>query len=395
MVEIEFSVMEGDEGEAQHLLPLLEAFQEQYHIHVNLTGITWSKGWGEIAKFGIYGHGPDVSCIGTSWIGSLAAMQALRSYTAQEVRTLGGADAFFESIWHTGFLPSDETLWAVPWLGDPMVLYFWKNRLKKAGINNYEAAFSTDAALLATLKQLQESGVDHPMALTTTAKSIIVHEAASWIWNAGGDFISPDRRQITFNQPAALAGWKNYFSLRPFVSPESLKTEFSGNSFNDKEACVFPGGPWYGVAGRQSHPDWSERLGIIQVPGTPYVGGASFVIWRYTKHPAEAFELVHFLSSQPTRIAASPYVFELPTRRESLNISSVETDVFHRTYLQTLQNGRSFPTMRLWGSIEDKLIAETARMWTELFEKPNLDVDAWLHQHLDPLAKRLNILLSN
>jgi len=48
--------------------------------------------------------------------------------------------------------------------------------------------------------------------------------------------------------------------------------------------------------------------------------------------------------------------------------------------------------MRLWGSIEDKLIAETARMWTELFAKPNLGVDAWLHQHLDPLAKRLNTL---
>src|SRR3972149_5945361 len=113
MVEIEFTVMEGLEGDANNLLPILEAFEKQYRIHVNLTGITWVKGWAEIAKFGVFGHGPDVSSIGTSWIGSLAPMQALRPFTPQEVRALGGAEAFFESSWQTGLLPNDPTPWAI------------------------------------------------------------------------------------------------------------------------------------------------------------------------------------------------------------------------------------------------------------------------------------------
>jgi O-phosphoseryl-tRNA(Cys) synthetase len=54
MVEIEFSVMANSEEEANRLIPLLEVFEQQYHIHVNLTTTTWAKGWAEIAKFGIF-----------------------------------------------------------------------------------------------------------------------------------------------------------------------------------------------------------------------------------------------------------------------------------------------------------------------------------------------------
>lgn len=122
MVEIEFSVMEGSPGDASRLLPLLTQFEKQHHIHVNLVGIPWGKGWGEIAKFGIYGHGPDVSAIGTTWIGSLASMQALCPFALEQVNSLGGAESFFESSWRTGFLPNDPTIWAIPWLGDALVI---------------------------------------------------------------------------------------------------------------------------------------------------------------------------------------------------------------------------------------------------------------------------------
>lgn len=395
MVEIEFSVMEDAPGEANHLLPLLEAFKSQYGIHVNLTGISWYKGWTDIAKFGIFGNGPDVSCIGTSWIGSLASMHALRPFTQQQVRSLGGADAFFESSWRSGFLPKDPTPWAIPWLGDAVVIYYWKDMLEKAGIKNFEAAFSTDAALLETLKTLQLNGCAYPLALTTKNISMILHEASHWIWNAGGYLMNDDNQKVTFNLPAAMEGWKNYFSLKQFISPETFTVPSAGDFFRSKEAAIHLGGPWMGLVGRQVNPEWGNKIGVTTAPGTAYVGGASFVIWQYSIHSYEAFELVRFLSSQPTSIPASPHAIELPTRRDAINAPSVANDAFHRTYLEALQNGRSFPTIRLWGSIEDKLIAETASIWTELFANPTQDLDECLHRHLDPLADRLNIVLEN
>ena len=395
MLEIDFSVMEGNPGASNPLLPILQAFEKQYHIHVNLIGIPWDIGRAEVAKFGIYGQGPDVSSIGTTWIGSLASMQALRPFTPQNVRALGGAEAFFESSWRTGLLPNDPTPWAVPWLADITVIYYWKDALEKAGVRDVQAAFSTEATLVETLEKLRSCGYAYPLALTTINTPVILHEAAHWVWSAGGDFISADGRRAVINEPAAMQGFRNYFGLQRFISPESLGSATRSDLFDAGKAAIHFAGPLLGNVSRHHHPEWGDRLGVATVPGITFAGGSSFVIWQYTLHPNEAFELVRFLSSQPTSIPASPHDQGLPTRREAVHMPSAENDIFHRTYLQSLQNSRSFPTVRLWGSMEDKLIVEISAIWAELFANPNQDLDACLHKHFDPLAQRLNNTLGN
>ena len=400
MVEIDFSVMECNPGDADSLRPLMDAFETQYHIHVNLIGINWVRGWTEIAKFGIYGHGPDVSAIGTTWIGSLAAMHALRPITPQQVGTLGGAEAFFESNWKTCFFPDDQTPWAIPWLGDALVYYYWKDALEKAGIKDADAAFASDAALVDTLKKLQKSGSAYPLSVNITKQEIILHEAAHWVWNAGGNLVSDDGQQVIFNQPAAMQGWKNYFGLQPFISPTLLKGETdiaASEYFLRRESAVQVGGPYKTFAEVLETTELKDQpMGVAKMPGFTFTGGTSFVIWQYSRQHQEAFELVRFLSSQPTRIPASPHSYELPTRREAMHrMSSVESNIFHRTYIEAVQTGRSFPTMRLWGSIEEKLIASISKIWEELFDDPDLDLDACLHRHLDPAAARLNVILEN
>ena len=396
MVEIEFSMMEGAPGDVNKLLPLLDAFEMQYHIHVNVIGIPWETGWTEIAKFGIYGHGPDVSCLGSTWIGSLAAMQALRPFSAQDVRALGGPETFFEPIWRAGFLPDDAATWAIPWLGDAMIFYYWKAAFEKAGIENPELALSTGPGLTGTLEKLRQSGFAFPLELTTAKGSRILHEAAHWIWSSGGDMISADRRQVVFSQPAAMQGLHEYFSLQPYISPKSLTHGLAAPNtlFSAKEAALSMGGTWLGVLGHQQSPGWNQEVGI-QVPEKTYVGGASFVVWRYTHHSQEAFELIRFLSAQPSHIPVSPHSSEVPTKRDALYMPSLESDAVHRGFIQAMQTGRSFPALRLWGSIEDRLISEISGIWADLFAEPGQDLDACLHKHLDPLAQRLNLLLEN
>ena len=393
MIEIEFSVMENNPDTAVNLLPLLQAFEAQYHIHVNLVVIPWSKGWTEISKFGIFGHGPDVSEIGTTWIGSMAAMQALRPFNSLEVRGLGGEDAFFENLWRTGFLPGDLTPWAIPWLGDELVLYYWKNALEKTGIGDADAAFSSHEAMAKTLKKLQESGYPYPLALTTTNQNRNLHEASPWIWNVGGDILSKDFKRVVFQEESTLQGLKEYFSLLPFISPASLEAPTSTDLFNSGDSVVVIAGPYHGVLGRSEHPEWRDNLGISPLPGTTYVGGSSLVIWKYSSRDREAFELIRFLATQPTRIPGSPHGHMLPTRREALNMPSVEQNAFHKIFMRALQSGRSFPTVRLWGSIEEKLNREINNTWVKLFANPAEDIDSCLHDRLDPLAERLNIVL--
>jgi multiple sugar transport system substrate-binding protein len=397
MVEIEFSVMEASAGAAQSLRPLLEAFEKQHHIHVNLTPIHWENGWKEVAGFGIYGHGPDVSSIGTTWIGSLVAMRALRPFTPQEVHTLGGAEAFFESIWKTGFTPEDPEPCAIPWLGDVRVFYYWKEHFSKAGIRDGEAAFASDDALVETLEKLQRSGIPYPLSISVdTGNLLVLQEAAHWVWATGGDFVSADQRRVTFHEPAAMEGFKKYFSLQRFIDPEFLNRDrTSVDAFAVGQTAVQMSGEWQWMVFASQYPNLEDVLGIAQPCQGTYVGGSSFVIWKYSRHANEAFQLVHFLSAQPPHIPVAPHAGELPTRRDALNMPSVESNIFHRTYLHTLQTGRTYPPIRLWGSIESKLLFEITNIWKELFADPDQDLEACLHSHFDPLAQRLNMALGN
>ncbi len=393
MKEIEFSVMEGHAEETRDLLPIMEEFEKEYRIHVNIVTIPWKTAWDQNVKYGIYGNGPDVSAVGASWIGSLASMRALRPFTSMEIQALGGARTYFESIWQVGQLMNNPTTWAIPWLGDVRVLYYWKDMLEEVGIENFDDAFKTDAALVETLEKLSKNGCKYPLAITTQAISQVLHEAAHWVWSAGGDFISQNGNHVTFSEPKALEGFKRYFSLLPYISPTSLQVD-SGDFFRDRTCPVHIAGLW--VPGNITDTELKDRLGVAKLPGIAYMGGTSLVIWQYTPRYREAFELVRFLSSQPIFYNKNRQQYnQLPTRRESLNTPITQNNPFNRTYLQAFQSGRSFPTLRLWGSIEDRLIPVIANIWAELFADPDQDLDACLHKHFEPLAERLNIVLEN
>jgi multiple sugar transport system substrate-binding protein len=394
MVELEFSVLVQDNKIADQLVPLLHDFEEQFQIRVNLVPIPWERGWTEIAKMGIFSQGPDVSEVGTTWVGSLASMQALRAFSGAEVSSLGEPEAFFETVWQTGILSGDDARWAIPWLGDTLVFYYWKDMLEKAGIGDPQAAFSSHPELVKTMGKLQEHGFPYPLELTTSKTSRNLHDASCWIWNAGGELMSQDGRRVTFTDEPALKGLKNYFGLRSFVSPDTL-TKIPGIDWlAEKKAAVVLSGPWHGIAGRASIPEWSDRIGVASVLGTPYVGGTSLVIWKHSRHEREACELIRFLSSRSIRIPGSPHTIMLPARRESLNLPTVASDSFQKTCLAAMQTGHSFPTVRVWGSIEEKLIWVINIIWADLFAHPSEDPDESLHRHLVPLAARLNLLNS-
>jgi ABC-type glycerol-3-phosphate transport system substrate-binding protein len=392
MMEIEFSVIEGQIDEA-NLLRLLQEFEKQHYIHVNLVTIPWKIAWAQNAKHGIYGHGPDVSMIFSSWVGSLAGMNSLRPFTPIEIQALGGAESYFDPIWQTSMLLENPTIWAIPWLGDVRVLFYWKDELRKARIEDFDEAFKNDAALTETLKQLVRSGCQYPLATTTQPIALALHEAAYWVWSAGGDFISHDGKQVLFNQPKALDGFKKYYGLLPYVNPATQNT-WQAYLFNDKSSPLYIAGMW--VPRDDINMMMNGQLGVAKLPGIAYAGGASLAIWQYTAKYQQAFELIRFLSDQPSvYIQEGQDYYKLPTKREALLKSVTQDNFFNHMYLEAFQSGRSFPTLRLWGSVEDRLVAQIGNIWKDLFATPDQDLDICLHKYLDPLADRLNMALAN
>ena len=84
--EIEISIMASS---AEGLQPLLDRFEAQENIRVRVRLLAWDTAWSDLVKFGLYGDGPDVSEVGSTWLGDLVAMNALRPFADYEVAGLG------------------------------------------------------------------------------------------------------------------------------------------------------------------------------------------------------------------------------------------------------------------------------------------------------------------
>ena len=388
--EIEFSIMAPNVDGIQ---PLLDQFESETHIHVRVRLLAWDTAWNELVKAALYSDGPDVSEIGNTWIGDLVGMNALRPFNAAEIAVFDQASAFLPSAWNVGAMQGEMHEWAIPWLVGSRLLFYRRKLLELAGIE-IQTAFSSNVQLENTIRQLYEKGVQFPWTVPTGLTHTTLLNVASWVWDSGGDFISSDGKSTRFIEPPAMAGLRAYFALGRYINPIShhLNGLEPDEAFlsNDQTAMTISG-PWlFQDAERRGILD---QIGVALPPGASFVGGSNLVIWRYSRNVDAAIRLVRFLTQAPAQVAYSQKVGLLPARLEALASSPFSTQSYWQTAVVGLKNGRSFPAIRLWGLLEDRLASSFSAVWTDLLANPSQDPQDILIKHLKPLTRRLDVIL--
>lgn len=195
MAELFFSVFNHGPVAIQQMQTLLKEFERQERIHVHLDVIDWDVAWPRLVEFALYHHGPDVSEVGNTWIMDLVHMNALAPFGNDEIHAITEGKRFFEPSWRS-CLTTDvngRTVWALPWTGDVRVVYYRRDLLKQAGVDE-DGAFATPQAFDQTLQCIKQSGVVTPLAMHTKFSRIGLQNLAAWVWALGGDFISHDAR---------------------------------------------------------------------------------------------------------------------------------------------------------------------------------------------------------
>lgn len=190
------------------------AFLQSLNLKCQITTMYWENEWTELVKVATYSAGPNVSQVAAPAVINLAAMNALTEFTPSEVTSLGGASVFLPAAWQMVKETGAAQVWSIPWLADVRVVYYWRDLLEQAGVDE-SAAFNTPDRFQATLHQLQTTGMTHPLLLLTHFPFAALHYLASWIWGAGEDFVNPDGRSLRFNEPQFRAALRAYFSLHP------------------------------------------------------------------------------------------------------------------------------------------------------------------------------------
>jgi multiple sugar transport system substrate-binding protein len=391
-VELTFSVMIPA---LPVLQPLLDQFAAEQGITVRVRPLSWDTGWSDLTRVARTGSGPDLSEIGSTWLGDLIATQALRPFGLADVRQVGGASAFLPVAWQVGHPTGQAKTWAIPWLVGARLLYFRRRLLEAAGVSS-ATAFGTADQLDRTLGRLQAAGVELPWIVPTGTTHTSLLNAASWVWGAGGDFVTPDGKRLLFHEPAARAGWRAYFALRRYLAPAArhLRGEQPDQQFlHHPAAGVTISGHWLFMQAREQTPAVVADLGLAPPPGPSFVGGSYLVIWKHSPQPAAALALIRFLTQRAPQVAYSQVMGLLPVTQEALAGAPFVTDPAWQVVLRALQAGRTFPVIRTWGQIEYRLVAALSTPWAAILADPQLALEATLARHLTGLAERLEPLL--
>lgn len=396
--ELKFSMMAHGQDSIDALQSILAQFEAEKHIHVNLQPMSWEAGWAELVQFALHGNGPDVSEIGSTWVGSLAAMNALRPFNVREIATVSGRYAFLHPSWQSGYLTGEPEMWAIPWLSNVRLMFYRRDLFQQAGLDE-QTAFQSPIQLDQTLARLQAAGVAIPFVMPTANALNILHTAAAWVWGAGGSFSNAGSKLTGFNSPQAYAGFRAYFDLQRHLTPPArgLDTDDAESLFLNGQAAITISDPGlvYVIRHGAAAPEVVDHARAALPPGVPFVGGSNLIVWKHTHHEKEAIELIHYLTKRSVQTAYSAHARSLPVRLDSLGDQPFSIDPMYKPMVEALKIGRSYRVNRLWGLVEKKLFNELNQIWSEIFARPDLDIEAAIEGHLKPLGKELDRLIAD
>ncbi len=401
MVEIEFSAIVEMEEEIQALRKLLSEFQARFGISIKLRLMNWENAWSELLSYALYGKEPDVSHIGSTWCSSMVEMNALRFIKTLEIAQIGGKEAFLKPAWLSSMVEEDTRTWSIPWTGYANVLAFRRDLFAKAGLTDANP-LESNTDIFKAVQALQNVGIDYPFILPTTGTVDLLHAAASWVWDTGGDFVDPIEKKVLFTKPESLSGLCNFFELfRCMPSPvEAITPTQCSDLFASGKAAIslINTKSLLGIIRQGTNLEVTRNISTAATTHTPWFGGGNLILWKHTQYSVEkeraAINLVRFLTSLQCQTSFSAKADELPVTSAAYEENIPSSHPLSPALKHVVSNGKPYRATHLWGRVERLLGQAMETIAVEVRSNPSYDIGAVLSRHLEPLARRLDMTLT-
>ncbi len=279
--------------------------------------------------------------------------QALKAFTWQE----------------TGHPP---LLGALPRDISNVVLFYNRDLFKQAGVPEPKAGWTweefREAADRLTLDRNNDGDPDQfGVSFYSTPPLFWL----PFVWSAGGDLFSPDRKRFMLAQPKAVEGLRFYADLRNkwHVAPKKVESGGANMSqlFLQGKLAMMVNGRWsVPVLREQARFQWDVVPLPVGPSGLSRVGidASGYAISAKSQHPKESFALIRFLLSQKAleQVTASGLI--VPARPDV-----AQSDVFLASEQLPL-HGQAFLDV-----IGDGVPTHTSPRWNELSEELNLALE--------------------
>ncbi len=331
-------------------------------VRVKLTVHPWSLAWSrvmDVVKGRNTRNVPDVMQVGTTWITTLSYLGALeqvpeKPFGPREMRMA-------TSI-------GDSSPFCIPWFIDIRVLYYRRDifeafRINPALLNDWKGFSQACAELKQHLSKSDRfSRIIAPLGSPGQKPSVLIHDLAPWVWEAGGDFCSEDLKETNLNQVPLIQGAEFYFDLiGQGYMPVPNSALPQGNFFTGHYAMQFSGS-W--PTDTYLNPDWAytrrevaDNAGVKPLPEGPqgrytFLGGSNLGVSSMSRNKEAAWDFIQFMLQPARSTKHARAIGALPARLAGMDELFTRIPSAKEVFFNSFGYARRLPRLIEMGSVE-------------------------------------------
>jgi multiple sugar transport system substrate-binding protein len=239
--------------------------------------------------------GFDVVVIDAPWTAKFAKAGFVKDVT-DKLKSDDKSDIFTGAIDSVSY---DGKLFGMPWLNDTKFLFYNKEILEKAGIQNPPANFDE---LKEQAKMIQEKNlVPYPIVWSWSQAEALVCDFTAITSSFGGK-MTDESGKPTLNDPKNVAALKYMTEtlnekLTDPKSTEYLEEDVRGVFSSGKAAFALNWTYMYNMANDEKESSVAGKVGIAPIPMSVN-GGMGLSVTSGSKHVDEAWKYIEYLSSK-------------------------------------------------------------------------------------------------
>ena len=358
--------------ESEVAAELIAGFErENPGVRVKVEQLPWTAAHEKLVTAFAGDATPDLAQVGNTWLPEMQALGALEPLEAWLARTPSvAAEDYFAGIWATN-APGGQRV-GLPWYVDTRLLFVRQDLLQRVGVREMPQDWAAWAVAMA---RLRAGGMATPLLLPTNEfeplLALALQQPGEVLREGGryGNFASADFRR-------ALAFYAERFRVGDAPGLTNNQVANVWQEFGRGTFAFYISGPWnIGEFKRRLPADlagaWTtaELPGPVpdQGPGASIAGGASLAIFRRSRHKAEAWALMRYLSRPDVQLQFYRLTGDLPPRRSTWTLPldggvSLAQDRHAAAFRRQLERVRPTPAVPEWERIMQEMQLTAARV---------------------------------
>jgi len=342
----------GAEGE--NLPTLAEQYEEENGVTIRVVPVPWETAHDKLLTSIAGGETPDISQMGTTWMGEFAETGAL----AEVPEGIVDQDAFYEGAWSTALF--EETAYGVPWYVETRLMYYRTDIAEKAGWDEPPATWEDLQQFAADLKD--KGGAKYGINLSPNNWQ----ELMPFVWETGAEVWDGEAFDFTSD------GVKEAMDYYDSFFEDGVAAEFVPNfdvtqGFVSGTHPLFFSGPWHvalieDLGGDDIQGTWDVALMPENENRDSFIGGSDLVVFNDSEQQDAAWDFVAWLADAETQREWYEATGGLPAVKDAWTGGELADDERLALFGEQLEMTRAPPVIPEWEQIAEVINTELEKV---------------------------------